>query len=799
MIAPRWIKLWRDAVAARGRLALIVAALAASVAALATMAIASAVLAREVPRSYQGSNPASAQLQLSTEPDAALLARVRERPGIAQADLAATLRGGIELAPGERAPLLLFVVPDLATLKINTVHPEAGAWPPADGTLLVERSALPLTRRAIGAAIAIELPHGGRREVAIAGTAHDPGVAPAGQEQTVYGYVTPRTLAAWGERVPMNLLKVVVARDGNDPAAIERATRDLAAWLATQGVAVEQIRIPPPGRHPHQAQMNAILAMLTGFSALALVLGAVLCATVIGAWLAQQVRQIAIMKAIGARMHQVALPTLALVTLLGLLATAIGLPLGMAAAAAFVRAIAQLLNLRLEDATPPRALLALLVVPGVALPVLAALWPVLAAARRSVRDALDDHGAGSETSVVARWAARLRTGSISLTLALRNSLRRRTRLVLTLALLGSAGAMLETSLALRTAWTDDVTLAARQRRWDIELALQAAAPWDCIAARLVAIPGVLAAESWNGTPAAAAGNGGVEVVHTYPDGGHGGFSLRAAPPDTAMIAPHVVEGRWLRADDADTVVLNTATRAAAFPSAHAGDTIALSVDHHPQRWRLVGVIDETLMPGAAYVIPSTFDRATGGSGGVSGLRIALRDRAGAEASLAAISRALARDGLVVRGAITARRFAAAQGGHVAILVAALGFIALLMSLVGLLGLASALSVATAERTREFGVMRALGASRGLALRVVLAEGVIIGGAGWALAVGLSLPLSAVVGRVLAAISGQDLAPRLAGPGVAALLAALLVGAVIASLGPALRASRWSVRESLAFA
>ena len=114
----------------------------------------------------------------------------------------------------------------------------------------------------------------------------------------------------------------------------------------------------------------------------------------------------------------------------------------------------------------------------------------------------------------------------------------------------------------------------------------------------------------------------------------------------------------------------------------------------------------------------------------------------------------------MRGAITARRFAAAQGGHVAILVAALGFIALLMAVVGLLGLASALSVATAERTREFGVMRALGASRGLALRVVLAEGAVIAVASWALAVVLSLPLSAVVGRVLASIAAQDLAPRL---------------------------------------
>ena len=188
------------------------------------------------------------------------------------------------------------------------------------------------------------------------------------------------------------------------PAAIERGARDLAAWLATQGCAVEQIRIPPPGRHPHQAQMNAILAMLTGFSALALVLGAVLCATVIGAWLAQQVRQIAIMKAIGARTHQVALPTLALVAALGALATAIGLPLGVAAGNAFVardRAAAE------PAPAPTRRRRAPLLAAAGRCPASRCrcsprLWPVLAAARRSVRAALDDHGAGDQASPVAR-------------------------------------------------------------------------------------------------------------------------------------------------------------------------------------------------------------------------------------------------------------------------------------------------------------------------------------------------------------------------------------------------------------
>jgi putative ABC transport system permease protein len=797
MIAPRWIKLWRDAVAARGRLALIVVAVAASVAALATMAVASAVLRREVPLSYVSSNPASAQLELSAPPDEVLLDRIRRRPEVAQADVAATLRGRVEFAPGEQAPLLLFVVPDLATLSINTVRPEAGAWPPADGTLLVERSALPLTRHAIGGTIALELPHGGRRVVPLAGTVHDPGVAPAGQEQTVYGYVTPRTLAAWGEAVPMTLLKIVVARDARDAAAIERAMRGLSAWLATQGCTVEQIRIPAPGRHPHQGQMNAILAMLTGFSALALVLGAVLCATVIGAWLAQQVRQIAVMKAIGARTRQVAGTTLALVAALGGVATAIGLPAGVAAGNAFVQAISQLLNLRLQDPTPPTALVTALAVPGIALPTLAALGPVLAAARRSVRTALDDHGAAPAHSTFAQAVARINLGALAPTLALRNALRRRARLVLTLGLLASAGAMLETTLAVRAAWTDDVARAAQQRRWDIELALPPQAAPERVAALLRPLPDVRAVESWDAAGVAAAGDG-VEVVHTYPDGGHGGFTLRAAPAATAMIAPRLVQGRWLKAGDDGVVVLNTMARAIAFPDARVGDTVTLSIAHRPVALRLVGVIDETLTPGAAYLSPSTFARVAGGHAtGV--LRVALRDRDADRPALATVTQALARAGIAPRGAITARRVAAAQGGHVAILVAALGFIALLMAVVGLLGLASALSVATAERTREFGVLRALGASRGLALRVVLAEGAVIGVASWAAAVVLALPLSAVVARVLAAIGAQDLAPRLDPGAVALLLAALLAGAVAASVAPALRASRWTVRRSLAFA
>lgn len=170
--------------------------------------------------------------------------------------------------------------------------------------------------------------------------------------------------------------------------------------------------------------------------------------------------------------------------------------------------------------------------PGTRLPLLATLWPVAVAARRSVRSALDDHGAGNELSAVARLAARVSTGGIASTLALRNSLRRRTRLVLILALLGFAGAMLETSLALRSAWTDTVARAVQQRRWEIEIGLQASEPTARVVDLLRAVLAVCAVEPWNGTGAAAAGSGGMEVVQTYPTAAMvaSGFAPRRLTP-----------------------------------------------------------------------------------------------------------------------------------------------------------------------------------------------------------------------------------------------------------------------------
>jgi putative ABC transport system permease protein len=801
-VSPRWRKLLGDVRAAKGRLAMMVLALAAGIFGVGTILSAYGVLTREIKVNYLSTNPATALLELDRV-DNSLLQAVRQRPEIVAAEAGSIVLARVEVKSDEWMPLFLFVIPDFNTMQINTFQPEAGAFPPPEGTVLLEREALALIKAKIGDALNVQTPNGTKQRVTIAGTVHDPGLAPAWQEQTVYAYTTPETLALLGESGDLHLLKIVLEQPTSKPVTVENTVSNLAAWLKQQGHTAGEIRIPPPGKHPHQTQMTAILVMLLIFAFMALLLSAILTATTMSALLAQQVRQIGVMKTIGTRTSQITTLYLVLVMLMGVAALIIGLPLSILVGRSLSNLIAQLLNFRLYSHAIPMWVFVVQISAGLLLPVLAALVPIAGATRTTILQAISDYG-------VARTAVGSRTfdallGSVrildrTLVLALRNTFRRKGRLLMTLALLAAAGALFITSLNVKSAWQQSLASAAEARQYDAEIRLSRPESEAKIKAIIGAIPGVEQVETWNRIPAAVNRADGLDIVRTYPDGGHGSFSLRSAPPESKLVGLTLLAGRWLEANDANAIVLNH-TAKAFFPNVQVGDELVLTVARAPVTFKVVGITKELLTPASAYVTPQTYANVLRQPGQANALRVVLKqhDKKSITAVTKEIEEALERGGIHVSINISETLLDNAVSGHVYILIFTLIAMSALMAVVGALGLVSAMGTSVLERTREFGIMRTIGGRSCTILRNVISEGVFIGLMSWFIAVLLALPLSALVGNLIGTLAFRSPLSLVVSPSALVIWLGLIVlGSMAASAYPAWTASRLTIRETLAY-
>jgi ABC-type antimicrobial peptide transport system permease subunit len=115
--------------------------------------------------------------------------------------------------------------------------------------------------------------------------------------------------------------------------------------------------------------------------------------------------------------------------------------------------------------------------------------------------------------------------------------------------------------------------------------------------------------------------------------------------------------------------------------------------------------------------------------------------------------------------------------------ALLGIFAGVALVVTLAGLAGLVGTSVSQRTREFGLRMALGATRGSVLRLVLRQGIVLVIAGVALGIGGAYAFSQLIGRFLFETRPTD-------PMAYAIVACVFAAAALAAaFAPARRATR----------
>ncbi len=136
--------------------------------------------------------------------------------------------------------------------------------------------------------------------------------------------------------------------------------------------------------------------------------------------------------------------------------------------------------------------------------------------------------------------------------------------------------------------------------------------------------------------------------------------------------------------------------------------------------------------------------------------------------------------------------------HMALVIGILLVMAALFVIIGGLGLASTMSLNVLDRTRELGIMRAIGASTQDVLQVIIVEGALIGVLSWGLAVILSIPYNMMMSQVFAVILRNPLALTTSFTGWIEWFAVVSGIGAIASAFPAWNAAKQPVNEVLAY-
>ena len=447
-----WAKAAADVWRARSRTILVVIAIAIGLSGFLAVLSTYTILRRELDRGYLATNPASAVLR-TTAVDEALLTKVIARDDVDDADARRVVTASLRTGDGACRRVMLFVLRDFTSLRINTVTPEGGEWPPSPGGMSIERDAFQVAKARIGDLVAIRMSDGREHRLRVAGGVHDPGQAQARMENMVYAYITPETLVRLGEMPTLDRLQLLVSGNRLDEAHIRRVAEDVKASLERDGHRVRRIDVPTPGQHPHTVIMGFLLLVMAAFGFLALVLSGVIVVNLLFATMANERRQVGVMKAIGGTRGQIAAIYLAEAALFGAAAIALASPAGIWGGRVLSRYFAVLLNFDLATLAVPGWVYLLVAFIGLVVPIAAAAYPVAVGTRITVREAIAAAGVDLSTfggRRLDRVLAALPLARGPLLLGVRNSLRRRVRLALTLVTLTLAGAFFISALSFRT-------------------------------------------------------------------------------------------------------------------------------------------------------------------------------------------------------------------------------------------------------------------------------------------------------------------------------------------------------------
>lgn len=795
IVRPRWNKVLADLWNDKTRTLLVVASIAVGVFAIGTIANAYMIVSEDMDASYAAVNPAN--ITIMTEPFGDdFLRSVRRIQEVADAEGRHHLTVSVIFDGKPAKNLELVAIKDLAGSKINLLEPKEGRSIPEENEMLIGFDAMNDPGYRVGDVLSVELSNGTLRRMPVVGIVADQS-AETDPTPVTRGYVTHDSLEWLGEHTHYDRLLVTVSSDSNDETYLESVAEAIEDKIEKSGRQVFRTSIAKSGEHPMHVMVVAILGVFGAIGVMVMLLGVSLIFNTLNALLAQGLRQIGVMKLIGARSLQILGMYLVLILFFGIMALFLAVPTGAAAGYGLAGFIAYMMNANLQGFRVIPATVLIQLVLSLLVPLAAGFIPVNRGSRTKVRRAISNDRPGDEPTVSGLWhrfGTWLRWLSRPILLSIRNTFRRRGRLLLTLFTLSVSGAIFIAVFNVRDSMQEYMNQMHQYFMADITLNLERPYRISTVEQAAFQVPGIEAVEAWSGASAEVLDQNGDVVEH---------LGISAPPAGSVMIDPEMSAGRWLLPDDGKAIVISEAIRNT-YPDITPGDTLRLRIlGGQEEEWTLVGMLSFPDFAGdpLAYVPLESLSGSGNAPNHVSSYRMVTRDQSveGQMRIGAALDQHLRARGFNVSGLQTGAELREMSVQMIGILVALLLMMATLTAIVGSIGLTGTMGMNVLERTREIGVMRAIGAVDSAIIKSVVIEGAFIGLLSWVIALPLSFPISYLLLTIISTSMGIGAIPSFFTPqGMVIWLGVVLGLTVLASILPARNAARLTIREVLAY-
>lgn len=805
---PRWRKVIHDLFDNKARTLLVVLSIAVGVLSIGVILGGHQIISTDLPQSYAASVPANILFRM-TDFDEDTLTFISNQQSIHQAEGRRVFNIRVRVPGTEKWTTLdMNAIDDFEENSINLLAPVQGAQVPGKKEILLEQNALDDLDIQVGDLIELQLPDGSTKTFPVVGIVQDIATGAGDFMAAPYGYISTDTLPYLGQPDLYNRALVTVAENQDNIAAIRQVGADVKESLEKSGATVYMMSYSETHKHPLSQEVNAISGILIALGVLIVFLSSSLIANTLSSLLTQHLRHIGVIKLVGGQRRQVIFMYLTLILSFGVLALLIAIPLGGRGAYELALFISTQLNFQiLEYRIIPLAFIVQISV-GLLVPLVAGLLPVLNGSRITVLRALsggemgeapadsDPSKARKTRTLADRFSSLFLNRQLQIprpfTLSLRNTFRRKSRLVLTLFTLTMGGAILIAVFNVRVSLNNYMDQISKYFVADISLEFDQPYRLREVEQLAMQVEGITYVEGWQFLNSELLD----ENDHVLDT-----MILFGPPANSALVEANLLSGRWIQEDDVRKLAVSDSALAY-YPNLQPGDMLNVTIAGRTELWEVVGIFKFVDRQGVIAYAPYEYLVQVNNQANQSRsfrLVTTQHDRTFQEAKAQELDRDFRDQGFAVRLAEPGMASIDQATEYLNTVVVFLLIMAVLTAVVGSIGLTGTMSMNVMERTREIGVMRAIGADDRAVMRTVIAEGVVIGMISFALSVVFSIPITYLFSTIVSvAVFNSPMQVIFTYLGFAIWLGLILALSTIASIVPAQNAARLTIREVLAY-